>query len=96
MHVTDGSVGLERAAKFELSHLSEVVSDEWELDPANILVDQFLREGAFGEVYKGFLNGPLSNTKVKPEFRNLFHIPVALKLLKGNNLKMTFSFSCFF
>jgi len=57
--------------------------DEWEISPSDITVDDKLGEGAFGEVYRGSLKGPLINNKVKPEFRNSLFLPVAIKLLKG-------------
>ena len=86
MRVSGASAGsLDKANKIELDNLSKVICDEWELCPTDITVDDLLGEGAFGEVYKGFLKGPLSNTRVKPEYRNLLHIPVAIKLLKGND-----------
>ena len=75
-------------ADFEL--LNTAVKDEWELCPSDITVNQMMGEGAFGEVYRGFLKGPLNNVKVKAEFRNAISIPVAIKLLKGNNYRHSF------
>ena len=57
--------------------------DDWEVSPSDIVVDESLGEGAFGEVYKGFLKGPLTCNKVKPSYRNAVHVGVAIKLLKG-------------
>ena len=61
--------------------------DDWELLPMDILIDETLGEGAFGEVYKGFLKGPITCSKVKPSYRNAVHLPVAIKLLKGKETK---------
>jgi hypothetical protein len=57
--------------------------DDWEVPPSDIIVDVSLGEGAFGEVYKGFLKGPITCSKVKPKYRNGVHVSVAIKLLKG-------------
>ena len=57
--------------------------DEWEVPPSCVTIDDKLGEGAFGEVYKGYLKGPLDNNKLKPEYRNSVFIAVAIKLLKG-------------
>ncbi len=64
--------------------------DDWEVSPADIAVDETLGEGAFGEVYKGFLKGPITCSKVKPCYRNAVHLPVAIKLLKGRKIDASF------
>ena len=76
----------ENPAVLEVDSIDNSLSDEWELSPSDVTVDKLLGEGAFGEVYSGYLKGPLANNKVKPEFRNALHLPVAIKLLKGNTL----------
>ncbi len=63
--------------------------DPWELDRASITVEDKedkLGQGAFGVVNKGYIRGPLLNNKVKVEFRNASHIPVAIKMLKSESL----------
>lgn len=59
------------------------MADDWEVMPSDIVVDQTLGEGAFGEVYKGFIKGPIVCSRVKPSYRNAVHVTVAIKLLKG-------------
>ena len=71
--------------------LQNKLSDEWEVLPSDVIVDELLGQGAFGEVYRGYLKGPLANGKVKTEFRNALHLPVAIKLLKGNTLILIIS-----
>ena len=68
-----------------LTHTSHapVSHDDWEVPPSDIVVDQTLGEGAFGEVYKGYLKGPITCSKVMPVYRNSVHVGVAIKLLKG-------------
>lgn len=60
-----------------------LIDDDWEITPSSVTIDDLLGEGAFGEVYKGYLKGPLTHSKLKPEYRNAVIIPVAIKLLKG-------------
>ena len=67
----------------EVNPAETIVADEWEISPTDITVGNKLGEGAFGEVYRGSLKGPLINNNVKPEFRNSLFLPVAMKLLKG-------------
>ena len=57
--------------------------DCWELLPSDIIMGELLGEGAFGEVYKGFLTGKLENIKVNHLYRNKANIVVAVKILKG-------------
>ena len=48
-----------------------------------MIIEDSLGEGAFGEVYKGVVKGPLKCSKLRPSLRNAIAIPVAIKLLKG-------------
>ena len=77
---------IETPILLKIDYCETVIGDDWELSASDITVEEMLGEGAFGMVYKGYIKGPLTNSKVKPEFRNNIHIPVAMKLLKGKVL----------
>ncbi len=72
-----------RTAPQPVESKADIFHDDWELFPSDIVVGESLGEGAFGEVYKGLLKGPLTCSKIKPEYRNAIHVSVAIKLLKG-------------
>ncbi len=59
------------------------MTDEWEVPPGEIIVEDSLGEGAFGEVYKGILKGPIACSKVRPSQRKAVFTEVAIKLLKS-------------
>lgn len=61
---------------------SSLTTDEWEVPPSQVIVEDCLGEGAFGEVYKGIIRGAMSNPKVRPALKNNICTPVAIKLLK--------------
>ena len=60
-----------------------LIQDEWEVAATEVIVERQLGEGAFGEVYKGVIKGPLRNPKISPFLKQSIGIPVALKLLKS-------------
>lgn len=60
--------------------------DEWEIPPSEVIIEDPLGEGAFGEVYKGVVKGPLTCSHLKPTLRNAICTPVAIKLLKGESM----------
>lgn len=57
--------------------------DEWELSDEDVLMEEVIKEGGFGKVYRGHVKGPVGNPKLAPTLRNKLKIPVAIKLLKG-------------
>ena len=57
--------------------------DEWEIPPTEVIMEDCLGEGAFGEVYKGVVKGPIKCNRVMPSLRNAIAVPVAVKVLKG-------------
>ena len=62
------------------------ILDEWEISTDDVIVDELLGEGAFGEVYKGVIRGPLENPKISAVLRQAIGVPVAIKLLKSKPL----------
>ena len=56
-----------------------------------MIVDELLGEGAFGEVYKGVIRGPLENPKISAVLRQAIGVPVAIKLLKSELIISTTS-----
>ena len=72
--------------------LTSPQKDEWEIPANEVIIEDCLGEGAFGEVYKGIVKCPIINPKVRPSVKNAICTPVAIKLLKGNNniISMTF------
>jgi proto-oncogene tyrosine-protein kinase Ret len=71
-------------AKKSLSSRKEllITADEWEIPPEQVIVEGNIGEGAFGEVLKGAVKGPLSNPKVPRALKSSICIPVAIKMLK--------------
>ena len=64
---------------------SFIMADEWEIPPAQVIVEETIGEGAFGEVVKGTLKGPLSNPKIPRALKTSICIPVAVKMLKSEH-----------
>ena len=58
------------------------IHDEWEISNDDVIVEQLVGKGAFGEVYKGVIRGPLENPKISAVLRQAIGVPVAIKLLK--------------
>ena len=56
--------------------------DDWEIPACNVIMEQQLGEGCFGQVFKGVVKGPISNPKVQPSLKNAICVNVAIKMLK--------------
>ena len=69
-----------------MGRTAPLIQDEWEVAATEVIVEKQLGEGAFGEVYKGFIKGPLCNPKISPLLKQSIGLPVAIKLLKGKSL----------
>ena len=59
-----------------------MILDNWEIPANEVIIEDCLGEGAFGEVYKGIVKCPIINPKVKLSAKNHICTPVAVKLLK--------------
>ena len=56
------------------------IRDEWEIPIRRIVREEFLGEGTFGQVAKGFIRGPIPGNIT---MNNRLHATVALKCLKS-------------
>ena len=54
--------------------------DEWEIPIRRIVREEFLGEGTFGQVAKGYIQGPILGNIT---MNNRLHATVALKFLKS-------------
>jgi len=57
------------------------MEDEWEIPPVTIVTEKQLGEGCFGQVYKGFVRGPIPGSRI---MKDCIHATVAVKYLKGS------------
>ena len=73
---TSGTLRLHNMTQLQSIAKLEHPLDDWELHPSDIIMGDMLGEGAFGEVYAGFLtkHGKIQCTTV------------AIKILKGKTL----------
>ena len=58
------------------------VLDDWEIPACDVIINDQVGEGFFGEVYKGMVKGPISNPKIPASLKNVIYSTVAIKLLK--------------
>ena len=59
--------------------------DEWEISTDDIIMEEQLGKGAFGDVYKGVIRVPLENPKLNTILRKAIGVPVAIKMLKSES-----------
>ena len=63
------------------------MDDEWEIPPVALDVEKELGEGAFGEVYKGVVRGPIPGSRT---MKDSIGSVVAIKYLKGTPKHLPF------
>ena len=54
-------------------------TDDWEIPVDNVQRESKFSEGCFGEVYKGVVRGPITNSRM---MKNTICVNVAIKMLK--------------
>ena len=81
MYIKGSKTAEENSYQFQL--LEPLEPDQWEIPASQVVIEEQLGEGCFGEVYKGTVQGTLTNPKLQPAFRNKLFLTVAIKLLKG-------------
>ena len=61
------------------------MDDEWEIPPITLEIESQLGEGAFGEVHKGVIRGPIPGSRT---MKDCIGCVVAIKYLKGELQKI--------
>ena len=59
-----------------------------------VYLDKKLGEGAFGEVYKGTIRGPIQNPKISFALQHTLGVTVAIKVLKRTYICTYASYVC--
>ena len=72
----------DRTERLKLHLFDAPMLDEWEIPACDVIINDRLGEGCFGEVYKGMIKGPINNPKVPVSLKNVICPTVAIKLLK--------------
>lgn len=67
----------------ELELMDSPRLDSWEIPASHVIIKERLGEGCFGEVYKGSIQGVVSNPKLRSCLKSRPCQTVAIKLLKG-------------
>ena len=66
----------------------ELPTDEWEIDPDAVVMQNLLGTGNFGEVYKAIISEPIT---VPGYTSQMAMTPVAVKLLQGLSYSINLS-----
>ena len=69
--------------RLELQLLEAPILDAWEIPACHVIIEERLGGGCFGEVYKGYIQGTITNPKLQSTLKNSPCQTVAIKLLKG-------------
>ena len=81
---TDSSGVMKKSVKKLNSDGEALVPDRWEVSSSDLVLEEKLGEGCFGEVYKGVVRKPGNSSPQIPESLKKFKgIKVAIKFLKG-------------
>ena len=72
-----GSLGGHAEVGFTMS--TRTLLDSWEIPSNQVIVEEELGEGCFGEVHKGIVMGPISNSRL---MNGAICVTVAIKFLK--------------
>ena len=56
--------------------------DEWEIPAPQVIIEDRLGEGCFGEVYRGMIKGPINNPRLQGTMKHAICPVVAIKILK--------------
>ena len=79
--------------KLNLPLFDGPVFDDWEIPACDVIINDQVGEGCFGEVYKGMIKGTINNSKVPASLKNIICPTVAIKILKRK--RYTCLYQCF-
>ena len=72
----------QRTDKLKLQLLEPPQLDDWEIPASDVIINERLGEGCFGEVFMGVVKGRINNPKVQASLKGVVCPTVAVKLLK--------------